>query len=346
MEAKKQTEENNQPVELDGPWKYILARLFQQFMELCVPEISDKIDWSKDYINLNPEFQKIVDGKKDKNTKAKKKIADLLFKVQMTNGQKTTILLHLEVQGQQQQKFPIRLIEYSLAISENYEEPVLSIALLLDTDPKWYVDSYEKINPLTNKPYHQFFFYAVKLLHYASKLEELKPEDKNFALVLRAQLNVMETQWTKRNTKEEKQEKQNKRYEHKIAFARELRALLRKNKVSKENMESLQKFLDCIIKLPEDLMLKYNEEFTSNIAEDWEKTYISTAQLAGMVKGRQEGEASLLARQLKRRFSHNITAEHLNLINNADRETLSMWGENLMDAKNLEEVFASTCLSH
>ena len=59
----------------------------------------------------------------------------------------------------------------------------------------------------------------------------------------------------------------------------------------------------------------------------------------GKAEGRQEGEASLLARLLKRRFSHDVTEKYLHLINEADMDTLSMWAENFVDAKNIEEVF-------
>jgi len=66
----------------------------------------------------------------------------------------------------------------------------------------------------------------------------------------------------------------------------------------------------------------------------------------GIKEGRQEGLRSILDKQIRRRFPHDFTAKHLNLINGADSDTLSMWGENLMDAKNIEEVFASTRLTH
>lgn len=339
--------------EMDGPWKYILSLLFQQFIELCFPEIATQIDWSEK-VSLNTEFQKMVTDEKTKNTKTKKKITDLLFKVHMKNGQRTSVILHLETQGQtQKEDFPVRMVEYSLAISKNYKDPVLSIAILIDSDPNWRVDRYEKINPITNKPYFQFLFYMVKLLDYAPKLEQLNSEENIFALVLRAQLKVMETQWNSKTLKVAKREKQIKRFEDKKMFALELRSLLRKKKVSREQMNSLQKFLDCIIKLPEDLMIEYNTA-VKQIAEDWEKTYVSTHEQVGRIEGRKEGlqegiqkgEATFLSNLLKGRFPRAVTAKYLKMINSADSSTLSLWGKKLLNAKSIDDVFSGTRQLH
>ena len=38
-------------------------------------------------------------------------------------------------------------------------------------------------------------------------------------------------------------------------------------------------------------------------------------------------------------MSNEVTDRHLYLINEADEETLSLWGEKLMDVKNIDEIF-------
>ncbi|MBX9742431.1 MAG: DUF4351 domain-containing protein, partial [Chthoniobacterales bacterium] len=70
-----------------------------------------------------------------------------------------------------------------------------------------------------------------------------------------------------------------------------------------------------------------------------ERTLLSGRYKEGLAEGRQEGEAALLVRLLKRRFPNDITNHHLNLINDADSDTLSIWAENFVAAKNIEEVF-------
>lgn len=61
----------------------------------------------------------------------------------------------------------------------------------------------------------------------------------------------------------------------------------------------------------------------------------------GIAEGIQKGEAALLTRQLKRRFGDLVSDRHLHLLEQADEATLSQWGENLMDAKNIEDIFTT-----
>ncbi len=50
------------------------------------------------------------------------------------------------------------------------------------------------------------------------------------------------------------------------------------------------------------------------------------------------GEATLLKRQLQRRFD-KIPSEYIQRIAQADAQTLLEWGEKILDAKTLEDVF-------
>jgi hypothetical protein len=58
----------------------------------------------------------------------------------------------------------------------------------------------------------------------------------------------------------------------------------------------------------------------------------------GLEKGRMEGETALLLRQLSRRFGpvSESTRQRISL---ADAETLLVWGERLLDARSLEEIW-------
>ena len=59
----------------------------------------------------------------------------------------------------------------------------------------------------------------------------------------------------------------------------------------------------------------------------------------GMQKGRQEGEASLLARQLTRRFGSLDSATEQRL-QQASSDDLERWADNILDARTLDEVFS------
>jgi flagellar biosynthesis/type III secretory pathway protein FliH len=58
----------------------------------------------------------------------------------------------------------------------------------------------------------------------------------------------------------------------------------------------------------------------------------------GMQQGRLEGEATLLKRQISRRFGalDDATVKRLEM---ATTEELERWAENVLDARKLEDVF-------
>lgn len=58
----------------------------------------------------------------------------------------------------------------------------------------------------------------------------------------------------------------------------------------------------------------------------------------GQQKGRQAGEAALLMRQLERRFGP-LAPEAKSRITNADAETLLIWGDRVLTANTVEQIF-------
>jgi predicted transposase YdaD len=64
----------------------------------------------------------------------------------------------------------------------------------------------------------------------------------------------------------------------------------------------------------------------------------SEGEIQGQAKGRVEGEAALLLRQLERRFGPLPESARLRVAT-ADAETLLAWGERILDAESLEDVW-------
>lgn len=309
----------NHPAELDSPWKHVLKHFFQFFMEFCLSELAVPIDWSKGYETLDKELQKIVPA-----SQTGKRLSDLLFKVWLKNGEEKWILIHLEIQGQKRDDFPHRMFVYNYRTYDQYKKPVVSIALLLDADPEWRPDFFEMTSPLSEKesePYLQFRYHVIKLIDYAARKQELYERKDLFAKVILAQLVVMET---RKNVAS--------RVPSKLALVKELLKLGLTNDQTRE----LYKFIDWVMIIPEDLMLTYNEQLKEIADEndEWNIPYVSTAERVGMIKGSR----LFLERQIKHRFPRDAE-KFLHLINDADSNTLSMWGEKLMDAKTIEDVF-------
>ena len=322
--------------ELDSPWKYALTYFFQAFIEFCLPKLAVPIDWSRGHEVLDQELQKITPI-----SKIGKRVADMLFKVWLKNGEEKWILIHVEIQGQKRDDFQHRMFVYNYRAYDRHERPVMSIALLLDANPSWRPDTFQMISPLKKeKPFLEFRYHVVKLIDYTTRKEELQQRNDLFSKVILAQLTVMET---RKNLA--------LRVESKLSLIRQLLKL----GLTNEETRQLYKFIDWLLIIPEDLMLTYNEQI-QEVAEEWDVPYVSTsvkvAQIksreeglkTGLRKGRQEGKQEgirmMLDRQIRRRFPHTVTARHLHLINDANVETLGLWAEKLIDAKKVEDVFA------
>jgi predicted transposase/invertase (TIGR01784 family) len=63
----------------------------------------------------------------------------------------------------------------------------------------------------------------------------------------------------------------------------------------------------------------------------------------GIHQGIHQGEVALFTRQLKRRF-YEVPECYFKYIEQADAETLLLWGEKILDAKTLEEIFTGSNL--
>jgi predicted transposase/invertase (TIGR01784 family) len=87
-----------------------------------------------------------------------------------------------------------------------------------------------------------------------------------------------------------------------------------------------------------ELLIQKAEEFLSpklrgemmTIAEQWREE--------GIQKGIQKGEATLLIKLLERRFN-TIPSSYMDSIHQADANILLTWGERVLEAKSLEDIF-------
>ena len=69
--------------------------------------------------------------------------------------------------------------------------------------------------------------------------------------------------------------------------------------------------------------------------------YITTAERIGMEKGMKEGiqyERTLVGKLLTRRFG-DLSSDVRCRLEQADPDTLLLWGDKIFDAKTIEDVF-------
>ena len=72
--------------------------------------------------------------------------------------------------------------------------------------------------------------------------------------------------------------------------------------------------------------------------KEWTKTWVEQGLEKGREQGRQEGEAALLLRLLERKFGP-LPEEVRQRVAAADSDALLAWGERVLTADTLEEVF-------
>lgn len=105
-------------------------------------------------------------------------------------------------------------------------------------------------------------------------------------------------------------------------------------------------------RLPENLDQRVKEEI-DRIEEEKNMRYVTSVERLsrqeGLEEGRQEGiqegirqgEASLLERLLRRRFV-DLPKWVFERLEKASREELERWGERVLEAQRLEDVFGAT----
>ena len=76
------------------------------------------------------------------------------------------------------------------------------------------------------------------------------------------------------------------------------------------------------------------KEWTQN----WKQQGIEEGRQIGWQEGLQEGEAGLLLRLLERRFGP-VDEVIRTRVRSADSQTLLIWGEQILTAQTIEEVF-------
>jgi len=249
----------------DQAWKEIIEKLFPDFLAFFFPQIYKDIDFSRGAEFLDNELQKILKG-----SEVGKRIVDKLVKIYLNDGSEKWLLIHLEVQGYREKKFTERIYIYNYRIFDRYRKEVISLALLTDTNKDYRPTSFR----ISRWGFElSFQFPIIKLIDYQEKWSELEQNPSPFSIVVMAFLKTIETKGSEQQ-----------RYSWKKRFLLELydRGLTR------DIIFLLYRFIDIIMKLSEELEEALTEEIIK-IEEDKKMSIITSAERAGIKKGRMEG---------------------------------------------------------
>jgi len=238
------------------------------------------------------------------------------------------VYVHVEVQGGRESDFARRMFVYNYRLFDRFDAPVASFAVLADDDPRWKPDgfSFEALG-LT----HSVQLGIAKLLDHELRLEQLQEDANPFALVTAAHLLTRRT----RGDAE-------RRYEAKLRLIR----LLYRQGWERQQVLDLFAVLDWMMRLPATLQQRLwqdvdamDEEKRMAYVTTWEQRGIEKGREQGLEQGRALGQAALLERQLSRRFG-TLSEEARSLLASATPEQLQTWGDRVLDAGSLGEVFS------
>jgi hypothetical protein len=303
------------PDDYDRPWKEILDVYFPEFMAFFFPAAAAEIDWSRGFETLDKELAQVV-----QDAELGRRYADKLLKVFLSDGREEWLLVHIEVQGRRDAAFPRRMFTYAYRLFDRYGRELASLAVLADTTPGWRPSGFE-IGRWGSRL--GLVFPSVKLLDYAARQAELETDDNPFATVV---LGHLAAQATRHDVQA--------RYRRKLALTRRLY----ERGLSKQRIIDLYRFLDWILRLPEDLELQYTNAIFA-IEESLKMPYVSYVERRGEARGQVRGAALLLRGLLEQRFG-TLPANMVERLEQADAERLMAWSQRILDARTLDTVFA------
>jgi hypothetical protein len=249
----------------DSPWKEALEVYLEDFFAFFFPHIHRDIDWSRGYTFLDKELQQVV-----RDAALGRRLVDKLVQVWRHNGEEMWVLVHIEIQNQEETAFAERMFVYHYRLRDRYKRPIVSLAVLGDERVTWRPDNfvYELWGCRIT-----FNFPVVKLLDYTQQRNVLERDANPFATVVLAHLATQEA-------------RQNpiQRAQVKLALTRRLYEL----GYSREQIVHLFHFIDWLLQLPPDLEQVYWHE-VQQYEEEQRMSYITSIERIGIEKGREEG---------------------------------------------------------
>ncbi len=178
-------EEPEPECEFDGPWKEAIEWFFEPFLEFFFPQVYANIDVERGHEFLDKELERIAP-----DSAAGRGTVDKLAKVWMRDGQEQWLLIHVEVQSQEQSAFAERMYTYNHRLCDKYGTMPVSLAILGDDRPNWRPSAFVAGRWGCEV---RFTFPTAKLLEYAVREVELATDSNPFAAVTLAHLKTLET---------------------------------------------------------------------------------------------------------------------------------------------------------
>ena len=252
---------------------------------------------------IDPDFQETMGTE---HQRIEDRRADLVVKLRDRGGD--PFLLHIEIQNDNDPEMPVRMMRYLTDVLLAYPEfPVRQYLIYIGVEKLTMPDRFEGFDT-----HHQYGLIDMRAVDCQYLLEKDAPEALVLAILCdfkdRDPQEVVDYIYTR------------------------LQELLGDN---------TKRLRECIAMLH---VLSVNRDLKKEIKEaekmltQIDMTRIPAYEL-GMEKGLEKGEAVFLTRQLGHKFG-TLPPIVTQRIDNAHPEELAIWGEKILSARNLDEVFS------
>jgi hypothetical protein len=274
----------------DSPWKEALELYFERFLAFFFPHAHADIDWARAYETLETELQQVI-----REAALGRQRADKLVKVWLRDGEEAWILIHVEVQSQEEAEFPRRMFTYNTRIFDLYNRTVVSLAVLGDDRANWRPNEFGYGRWCCEVGIR---FPVVKLLHYAADVPGLEANPNPFAAVVLAHLKTRETRHDADTRR--------------VWKIRLIKSLYERG-LSKQHVGALFRIIDWMMDLPKEETWQFWQEL-----EQYEKEkhvpYITSVERLGMERGKREGKREGLLEGIRLGLKLRFGAEGTQLL--------------------------------
>ena len=313
--------------DFDGAWKNMLTETrFAAFLAFFMPELAEQIDPSRPVVFLEQEMRAIT-----RKSKRGQRTVDRLVKVWLLDGTETWVLVHVEIQSQEESGFALRMFQYRYRALDLFgERPIACLAILGDPNASWRPQHYASAFLDTRV---RFDFRTVKLLDYGDELETLERSANPIARFVVAHLKTMETQGD---------------YETRLEWKLRIIQGLYEMGVADAEIGQLCHDFDWLLALPEPLALRFHRSMT-RFEEEKEMPHLSTAERIGRKagreegrqegreEGREEGRRDLLLDQLTVKFGP-LSEETVTRVKGLSPTELERVGRAVLTAQRIEDL--------
>ncbi|MBW4613218.1 MAG: Rpn family recombination-promoting nuclease/putative transposase [Desmonostoc vinosum HA7617-LM4] len=256
---------NRPQTEFYTPWKDILQEYFEDFMQFFFPQAHAEIDWTRKPEFLDKELQQVV-----KDAELGRRLVDKLVKIYLIGGQETWLLIHIEVQSQEEENFAQRMFVYNYRIYDRYKRSVASLAVLGDEQLNWRPNQFGY--QLFDCQMH-FQFPTVKLLDYQQRWSELEASYNPFATVVMAHLKALETR---------------SNFQQRLQSKLLLTKRLYERGFKREDIINLFGFIDWMMSLSNELQQEFEQQLIQ-YEEKRKVPYITSLEKRAIQKGIEQG---------------------------------------------------------